>query len=174
MLMSVDKVKMFITTGLSDEALTVKMSALESAIRKYTNNDFQNRKYRFNCPIIDGKLYLKTPYLQIGDSIQITTSLHNDGLYSVIDLNSSFVEVNKILFDEENVLLIKIEYPEDVQLGAINMLKWDIENRDKVGIQSESISRHSVSYFNMDGENSIIGYPKSLIGFLTPYKKARF
>ena len=72
------------------------------------------------------------------------------------------------------MLLIKIEYPEDVQLGAINMLKWDIENRDKVGIQSESISRHSVSYFNMDGENSIIGYPKSLIGFLTPYKKARF
>lgn len=66
------------------------------------------------------------------------------------------------------------EYPPDVKMGVINMLKWDIENRDKVGIQSETISRHSVSYFNMDGDNSVMGYPKSLLGFLKPYKCARF
>ena len=62
----------------------------------------------------------------------------------------------------------------DVKMGAVNMLKWDLENRDKVGVQSETISRHSVTYFNMDGENSSLGYPKSLTGFLKPYMRARF
>ena len=62
----------------------------------------------------------------------------------------------------------------DVKLGVVNMLQWELENRSKVGIQSETISRHSVTYFNMDGENALMGYPKSLIGFLKPYMKARF
>ncbi len=66
------------------------------------------------------------------------------------------------------------EYPMDVKMGTINMLNWNLENREKVGIQSETISRHSVTYFNMDGDNSIMGYPKSLLGFLKPYMKARF
>lgn len=68
----------------------------------------------------------------------------------------------------------KGEYPMDVKMGVVNMLNWDLENRDKVGIQSETISRHSVTYFNMDGANSSMGYPKSLLGFLKPYMKARF
>ena len=68
----------------------------------------------------------------------------------------------------------EVEYPKDVIMGVINMLRWDLSNRDKVGIQSETISRHSVTYFNMDRDNSIMGYPKSLMGFLKPYKRARF
>jgi hypothetical protein len=77
-------------------------------------------------------------------------------------------------FDEAEVLVTKVEYPVDVVMGVVNMLRWEIENRSKVGIQSETISRHSVTYFNMDGDNSVMGYPKSLLGFLTPYMKARF
>ena len=76
--------------------------------------------------------------------------------------------------DESDVLVTKVEYPVDVVMGVVNMLQWDLSNRKKVGIQSETISRHSVTYFNLDGDNSTIGYPKSLIGFLNPYKKARF
>jgi hypothetical protein len=66
------------------------------------------------------------------------------------------------------------EYPMDVKMGVVNMLNWDLENRNKVGIQSETISRHSVTYFNMDGDNSTMGFPKALLGFLKPYMKARF
>lgn len=76
--------------------------------------------------------------------------------------------------DFKRCLTDKGEYPPDVKMGVVNMLKWDIENRKKVGIQSETISRHSVTYFNMDGDNSVMGYPKSLLGFLEPYKRARF
>lgn len=67
-----------------------------------------------------------------------------------------------------------VVYPADIKMGAVNLMKWELNNRDKVGVSSETISRHSVTYFNMDGDNSIMGYPKSLLGFLRPYKKARF
>lgn len=66
------------------------------------------------------------------------------------------------------------EYPMDVKMGVINLMKWELNNRDKVGVASESISRHSVTYFDMTGDNSIMGYPKALMGFLKPYMKARF
>lgn len=66
------------------------------------------------------------------------------------------------------------EYPMDVKMGVVNMLKWDMNNREKVGVQSESISRHSVTYYDQTGTNTVIGYPVSLVGFLKPYKKARF
>ena len=66
------------------------------------------------------------------------------------------------------------EYPMDVKMGVVSLMKWELDNRDKVGVQSESISRHSVTYFNMDGDNSIMGFPKALMGFLKPYMKARF
>lgn len=66
------------------------------------------------------------------------------------------------------------QYPMDIKMGAVNMIKWELNNRDKVGVASETISRHSVTYFDMNGENSTMGYPKALLGFLKPYKRARF
>ena len=66
------------------------------------------------------------------------------------------------------------EYPMDVKMGAIQMLLWDLDNRGKIGVQSETISRHSVTYYNLDGNTSSMGYPVALLGFLKPYKRARF
>lgn len=67
-----------------------------------------------------------------------------------------------------------VEYPADVKMGVINALKWDIESREKIGVSSETISRHSVTYTAVDGDNTSGGYPKAVIGFLKPYMKARF
>lgn len=66
------------------------------------------------------------------------------------------------------------EYPMDVKLGVVNLLKWELGNRDKVGVASETISRHSVTYVDQTGANTLMGYPVALMGFLRPYKKARF
>ena len=66
------------------------------------------------------------------------------------------------------------EYPMDVKMGVVNLLKWDLNMRDKVGVASESISRHSVTYVDQTGANTVIGYPVALMGFLKPYKRARF
>lgn len=67
-----------------------------------------------------------------------------------------------------------VMYPADVKLGVANLFKWDEERRDKVGVASETISRHSVTYADASGENTCMGYPKALMGFLKPYMKARF
>ena len=66
------------------------------------------------------------------------------------------------------------EYPANVKMGVVNLVKWELDCRDKVGIASETISRHSVTYFDMNGDNSLMGYPKALLGFLRPFKRARF
>ena len=107
---------------------------------------------------------------KVGDTVQISASEFNPDMLCVITgINENVLTVDKDLVDDNYALITRIDYPMDVK-----MLQWDLENRSKVGIQSETISRHSVTYFNMDGDNSSIGYPKSLVGFLKPYKKARF
>ena len=174
MIISVEDFKKHVETPLEDSVLEAKLQALDLLIRKHTNNNFQNRGIRFKCPIMQTKLYLKTPFLKVGDTIQISESIYSDGIYEIKEIEDDYIKLDKQLFDEAEVLVTKVEYPMDVVLGAVNMMKWDLENRDKVGIQSETISRHSVTYFNMDGDNSSMGYPKSLLGFLVPYKKARF
>lgn len=174
MIISVEDAKKHITTDLEDSVLEEKLQALELLIRQYTNNNFIMRGIMFKCPIMATKLYLDTPFLAVDDTVQISQSLYSNGVYTVKAIQDGFIELDKNLFDESAVLVTKVYYPMDVKMGAVNMLKWDLENRDKVGIQSETISRHSVTYFNMDGDNSIMGYPKSLLGFLKPYMKARF
>ena len=176
MIISVNKLKEYITTDVKDAVLEDKLKALELLIRKHTNNNFQNRNIRYRVNIADNSIVCPVTYFDNEDTIQISESDVNSGKYTIkaAQTNISTLEIKERLYDEDSVLITKIVYPYDIILGAVNMLKWDLENRDKVGIQSETISRHSVTYFNMDGDNSMIGYPKSLCGFMKPYMKARF
>ena len=174
MIISVSKLRNYVTTSLSDAVLEEKLQALESLVRKYTNNNFQNTKIRYRCNASSEGLELTSYYLSVGDTIQISQSWLNDGVYTINSIGDGEMTLDKTLYDETNVLVTKVEYPKDVQMGVISLIIWDMQNREKVGIQSETISRHSVTYFNMDGDNSTMGYPKSLLGFLEPYKKARF
>lgn len=174
MIVSVEKLRNYVTTNLSDEVLEEKLQALELLIRKYTNNNFQNRNIRFKCNASSKGLDLLTPYLKVENTIEISQSQYNDGVYYITSIEDENITLNKVLFDEEDVLITKVEYPFDIQMGVVEMIRWDLNNRDKVGIQSETISRHTVTYFNMDGDNSLMGYPRSLLGFLQPYMKARF
>lgn len=160
-------------TDISDNMLELKLNAVENLIRTYTNNNFQWRNCRFSVSSDTALLDVKE-YFNVGDTVQITESENNDGIYVIKNIENRRMVLNKNLLPSENNLVTLIKYPPDIIAGAINMLKWDFENRDKVGIQSETISRHSVTYFNMDGDNSVMGYPKSLLGFLKPYIKARF
>ena len=97
-----------------------------------------------------------------------------DFLVTVDSVEGSVITVKEELYAETGITITKVVYPADVKLGAVNMLKWQLDNSDKVGVSSETISRHSVTYFNMDGDNSTMGFPKSVLGFLRPYKRARF
>lgn len=159
-----------------ENKLIKKLKAIEKAIREYTNNNFMDLKFRTYGKIENGKLILNAyPYFKEKDNIELSHSL-NDGVYTVDCIEQdqiSFVEDVR-LYDCDNVMITKVVYPEDVQEGVMNMLKWDLGLRNKVGVKSETISRHSVTYFDMDANNSIKGYPASLLGFLEDYIKARF
>ena len=170
MIISVEEAKKYIDTDMQDAVLESKLQALELLIRRYTNNNFQDRRYR-----TIGDSYGKTievrdaSLFSIGDTVMVDSDL-----CVIEEINENVIKTNEMLFVADHCIVTKIVYPMDVKMGVVNMLKWDIENREKVCVQSETISRHSVTYFNMDGDNSTIGYPKILVGFLKPYMKARF
>lgn len=175
MIMTVEEFRSYVETDKTDAVLSNKLTALELLIRKYTNNNFQHRGFRTTADI-RGSIFIAEALqpFDVGDTIQVTESQFNSGLYTVINATDTTFEVIDALHDENDVLVTKVVYPVDVKMGVVNMLEWDLNNRSKVGIQSETISRHSVTYFSMDGDNASMGYPKSLTGFLKPYIKARF
>lgn len=176
MILTVKEVKDFLPelSAQSDELIQQKLDAVEVMVRKYTNNNFQNRNIRFLADSVGTVLNGSSPFLKEGDTIQVSESRVNDGLYVVQSVSDGSVVVDRPLFTVGHNLVTKVEYPADVKIGVVNLLKWDFGNRDKVGIKSETISRHSVTYFDLDHLNQVMGYPVSLLGFLNSYKKARF
>lgn len=158
----------------TESELTGKLEAIERMIRAYTNNNFQNRNVRFVAESRGDRLLGTSAFLRAGDTIQITQSKVNDGLYVIVEMIGDVIRVNKDLFHVSENLVTKIEYPPDVKEGVLSLLKWEVENRKKAGIQSETLSRHSVTYITQDASNQVMGYPAMLMGFLKPYMKARF
>lgn len=174
MIWTVDQLKdMTEFSGIPDDLLQLKLDGIETLVRSYTNNNFQNRNVRFEAPIIDNVVYGVSPYLTVGDTIQVSQSKVNDGLYVVETITDDAITVDKNLFDGVG-MFTKVEYPSDIKKGVLDLLLWEVNVKPKQGIQSETISRHSVTYFNQDSNNQVNGYPVSLMGFLTPYRKARF
>lgn len=175
MIVSVDKVmKLPEFVGQTESVIAEKLDAVELLIRAYTNNNFQNRYVRFTAASLGNRLFGTSDFLKVGDTVQISQSKVNDGLYAITEIGDDFIRVNKDLYRYSDNLVTKVEYPADVRSGVIDLLKWEIANRSKAGIQSETLSRHSVTYFNQDANNQVMGYPVAMLGFLKPYIKARF
>ena len=175
MIMTVEELRKFIQTDDTDECLAAKLAGIEHAIRGYTHNNFQVRGTGRIADVVGGLFEVEalTPY-EVGDTLHISGSDRNDGLYTVKEVGENTFRVNEKTRDEINVFVTLVEYPADVKMGVINMMTWELENRTKAGIQSETISRHTVNYINLDEWNSALGYPASLVQFLKPYMRCRF
>lgn len=170
MIISVNELKKNTKFAEYDAAvLEMELKAIEAAVRSYTNNHFQDIRKRIVCASVGGVLQGASPYLKVGDTVEVSRS-NNAGLYVITANDGDKIVLDGELYDEPYNMVTKVHYPADVVAGALRMLDWKLTQSDKVGVQSETISRHSVTYFNMDGDNSIMGYPKSLLGFLKPYK----
>lgn len=175
MIVSVDKVmKLPEFVGQTESVIAEKLDAVELLIRAYTNNNFQNRYVRFIAESLGNRLLGTSDFLKVGDTVQISQSQVNDGLYVIAEIGDDFVRVDKDLYQYSDNLVTKVEYPADVRSGVIDLLKWEIKNRQKVGIKSETLSRYSVTYYDQDANNQVMGYPVALLGFLKPYIKAKF
>lgn len=175
MIISVDEAKKLIDIPdkWTNEKLSHKLAAIEQVIRKYTNNNFQKTAYRKTADIVGGLFAVEaiTPFV-VGDTVQISESGLNEGLYTVVSANDESFTVEEAVVDESNVLVTKVSYPADVVDCALNLLDWEIKNRQKVGVKSETLSRHSVTY--EDSASMFHGYPKGILSALRPHKKVRF
>ena len=174
MIISVEEVKKEVTLkGWTDEKIARKLKAIEQTIRKYTNNNFQNRKIRSECEVMSQRLYgVVVPNLNVGDTIQISESRFNDGIYVIDEIDGKFIALNQELIDESHALMTKVVYPDDVIDCAIELLEWSHKYGGKVGVKSETLSRHSVTY--EDSTTLYDGYPVGLLSGLNKYRKARF
>lgn len=174
MIIAVEKFREMVTTDISDSELKTRLSALETAIRKYTNNHFIVRGTEREGFIREGKIILPSPNIYIiGDTIEILTDQYENKPFTVIDKSYDVLTVDGSLRFDGDVRVALVQYPDDVVMGIVNLMKWDISNREKMGVKSESISRWSVTYFDLES-NSLLGYPASLLGFAKNYMRARF
>lgn len=174
MLMTTETARLHISTELSDLALEYKIRGLEKMVRAYTHNNFQLKNIRSICSCNGETVSGLHPLIKIGDTVEITNSRYNDDIYTVVEILDSGAVFDKPVNPEDNLKITKVFYPENVVLGVLKLLEWDINRSDKLGIQSETISRHSVTYSDASGGNSTLGFPNALTGFLEPYRKARF
>lgn len=155
----------------TDELIETKLKAIEAVIRKYTNNNFQERGIRFVGRSSDTKIYGYPRYFTVGDTVQISASNINDGLYQVVAVAEDFIQVDRFLFAADQNMVTKINYPADVVQCAVDLYKWKQSMGNKVGIKSETLSRHSVTY--EDSATLFMGYPIGILNGLSLYKKAR-
>lgn len=174
MILAVDDVMKLPEFAVQNEkVIEEKLNAAELMIRVYTNNNFQNRFVRFTADSLGNRLLGTSDFLKVGDTVQISQSMVNDGLYTITEIGEDFIRIDQELYKSTN-LITKVEYPADVRAGVLELLKWDIKNRPKTGVKAETLSRYSVTYFDQDANNQVMGYPVALLGFLKPYIKARF
>ena len=174
MIISVEKIKELISfNGWTDDKIRMKLLAVEQTIRAYTNNNFQNRGFRVQADIAAGVFMSESliPF-SVGDTVQVSESRFNSGLFTVSEEpgDTTFM-VSENTHNEDDVLVTKVEYPADVVNCCVELMEWSVKFAGKVGIKSETLSRHSVTY--EDSATMFMGYPTSLLGCLKPYRKAR-
>lgn len=173
MIIKVDDLKKQIDCGdATDELIAGRLEAIETVIRAYTNNNFQQRGIRFAGHSDTTSVYGVPIHFCMGDTVQISSALGvNDGLYTVTAVAVDHIALDKALIPVETNLVTRIQYPADVIQCAVDLYKWKQTNGDKVGIKSETISRHSVTY--EDSATLFMGYPVGILNGLKLHRKAR-
>lgn len=155
----------------TDEQIAVRLESIEGVIRRYTNNNFQIRDARFTGRSEDNYVYGSPRFITVGDTVQISGSGVNDGLYIVTVVDDDHIEVDKPLMPVGYNIVTKVSYPAEVVQCAVDMFRWHNSMGSKVGIKSETLSRHSVTY--EDSGSLFMGYPTGILSGLRLFKKAR-
>lgn len=174
MLLAVSKYEEYGLTA-DEDVTTRRLEAVESFIRSYTNNNFQVRAARFEAETKNGVLMGTSPHIKKGDTVQITRNDLNRGVYTVKSVEDGKTALTVPLFDDDFNRVTLVRYPADVIEGAVGIIKYeDARPKEKAGIASETLSRHSVSYAQATEGSSIAGYPLEVVGFLKPYMRPWF
>lgn len=162
--------------GCKREELLFRLNALESYIVAHTHNNFVNKRKSFHAKSENGKL-LSAPSFVTGKTTVCISNSINKGMWTVkaIDRTANTIEFTEYLADAEDNKAGVVEYPPTIVNGAFNLLVWNLKHDyTKDGIKSETISRHTVTYFDTNNGDKYMNYPSTMFDFLKPYYKARF
>ena len=176
---------MIITLGdaraIDDSITQEDLDAFEVAFRSLTNNNFQNKHIRFKDIEFVGEnlIAVKDPIVGIrtGDTIEVNYSHYNDGLFVIEEIAGKQIKVQGTPFFVANTsgsMLTLVQYPADVVRGIKKLIEYDKKMASKIGIKSESISRMSITYYDVNASENVDVYPASLVSFLTKYEKMRW
>lgn len=154
------------------------LDGLETAIRTLTNNPFQNINIRYYNLTFndDSKITIKDKVigLRVGETIQISNSTLNDGLFVIEEITGQEITVQgePQFFDLESkeATLTKVEYPNDILLGVKKLLQYDSKMIGKMGLKSKTVSRMSETYYDQNSGETINGYPAAMMSFINKYK----
>ena len=157
------------------------LDALETSVRELTNNNFQNVHIRFKGIefMANNLIAVKDTIvgLKVGDTIEVNYSHYNDGLYVIESIDGKQITVQGTPFFVANTggsMLTLVQYPADVKAGLKKILSYNLKMADKIGIKSESISRMSTTYYDVNASEAVDGYPAALVSFLQKYEKMRW
>ena len=176
---------MIITLGdaraIDDSITHDDLDAFETAFRSLTNNKFQNVHIRFKGIEFVGNnlIAVNDPIvgLKVGDTIEVNYSHYNDGLHVIESIDGKQITVQGTPFFVANTsgsMLTLVQYPADVVRGIKKLIAYDKKMASKIGIKSESISRMSTTYYDVNASETVDGYPAALVSFLQKYEKMRW
>ena len=157
------------------------LDGFETAFRSLTNNNFQNRHIRFtDMTFISAneiRIGSQIAGLKVGDTVEVNYSVYNDGLFVIDEIVGHNLKVQGTPFFVANTsgsMITLVQYPADVKAGLKKILSYNLKMADKIGIKSESISRMSTTYYDVNASETVDGYPAAIVSFLKKYEKMRW
>lgn len=157
------------------------LDAFEQSVRALTNNNFQNKAVRFRSVSLEEPNVIRVKGtikgLRNGDTVEINYSRYNDGLYTVEEILTDTIKVAGTPFLEEqnsNLMVTLVSYPADIKRGIKKLIEYDKKMAGKVGIKSETISRMSTTYYDVNANENTDGFPAALLSFVKKYEKMRW
>jgi hypothetical protein len=184
-------------TASQDEQLDMLIPVLEDDIRQYCNNGFRDDNVYISSGLIsfthntssadtinidigtNGVGFVNSQF-KAGQTVQVQGSYNNDGFFDVETVSSTvmtlFVRANRPYYQAlvteayntfpRNILINKVVYPVALKNVMAQMMTYKLASHD-YGVQSETVSRYSVTY-NQDYAN---GYPKSIMNSLNRWRR---
>lgn len=155
------------------------LDAFEQAVRMLTNNNFQVKQIRHKITSINNKTIAIDSNIEgvrVGDTLEINYTKYNDGLYVIDSFSNNEITVDTELYTEtpKQAILTLVRYPSDISRGIKKLIEYDKKMAGKIGVKSETISRMSTTYYDVNASDNTDGYPSALLSFLDKYKKMRW
>lgn len=157
------------------------LDAFEQSVRALTNNTFQNTRVRYENVVLEApnKIIAKETIKGVkkGDTVEVNYSPYASGLYVVDEIDGNEIKLSTTLAfsdDTSGIMLTLVSYPADIKKGIKGLISYDKKMAGKVGIKSETISRMSITYYDVTATENTDGYPSNLLSFLKKYQKMRW